>query len=68
MKELNVTEISQISGGCAEHCWGDFDIGGLSASMAGGAIAGSVGGPVGAFAGAIGGGIAYSLSIVWSDK
>lgn len=36
MKQLTFDEIDQVSGGCAEYCWGDFSMAGLGASIAAG--------------------------------
>jgi len=67
MKQLNFEEIQYVSGGCEEHCWGDFEPGGLGAAMLGGAAAGVLAGPQGAIAGAIGGAVAYLLDVAWTD-
>ena len=44
MEVLTNNEVDLVSGGCAEHCWGDFSIAGLAASMGAGALGGVRGG------------------------
>lgn len=67
MKQLNFEEVQNVSGGCEEHCWGDFETGALLASMAGGAVGGALGGPQGAAIGALGGAIGYMFELMWTD-
>lgn len=67
MKQLTFDEIDQVSGGCAEYCWGDFSMAGLGASIAAGAIGAIRGGFAGIALGAISGGIGYAGSKI-GDK
>lgn len=67
MQRLNTLEVEQVNGGCAEYCWGDFDIGSFGASVIGGAVAGSFAGPVGALGGAAGAATTYILEVMWTD-
>ena len=67
MQTLTMNQITMVSGGCEEHCWGDFEVGGLAGAASGGAVAGSVAGVAGAAVGAVGGAVAYLLDVVWTD-
>ena len=57
MKQLMLNDIERVSGGCAEHCWGDFSLAGLGASL----LAGAIG------LGALSGGLGYAGSTI-GDK
>lgn len=65
MQNLSVQDIKDVSGGCAEYCWGDMSWGGFAGSVVGGAIGGMSGGPFGASLGAIGGGASYFFTKAW---
>lgn len=67
MKTLTMNEVGQVSGGCAEHCWGDFSFAGFAASVAAGGLGGARGGLGGFALGAIAGGLSYAGSNV-GDK
>ncbi|WP_420934322.1 hypothetical protein ACOJR9_18410 [Alteromonas sp. A081] len=67
MQTLNNTDLMAVSGGCAEFCWGDFEVGDLAAQTIGGGIAGLAGGPMGAVGGAAGAALAYFFSVAWTD-
>lgn len=67
MKNLDMNEIQAVSGGCREHCWGDFQAGGLAAAAVGGGMAGMVGGPVGMGMGMLSASVTYLLTVAWSD-
>ncbi|MCW8107165.1 hypothetical protein OPS25_01435 [Alteromonas ponticola] len=64
MELLNIEELNAVSGGCAEHCWGDFSAAGFGISVMAGAIGGMRGGFVGAALGGFSAGIAYAGSKV----
>ncbi len=65
MEILDTREVAEVSGACAEHCWGDMSWGAFAGSVVGGAIGGAGGGPIGASLGAIGGGASYFFSKAW---
>lgn len=67
IKQLNCLEFEVISGGCAEHCWGDFSLEGFLASAAAGALGGAAGGWAGAALGAMSGGLGYAAGKI-GDK
>jgi hypothetical protein len=67
MQQLQMNEVSMVSGGCEEYCWGDFELGALMANTIGGAVAGSVSGPLGAAGGGAGAAIAYMFDVMWTD-
>ena len=67
MKQLMLNDIERVSGGCAEHCWGDFSLAGLGASLLAGAISGLRGGPAAIGLGALSGGLGYAGSTI-GDK
>ncbi|MHC6646213.1 hypothetical protein ACYTPF_06575 [Alteromonas sp. HB246098] len=60
MQELSFTEIENVSGGCEEHCWGDFSWGGFWASVGAGAIGGAAAGWGGAALGGLSSGLGYA--------
>ena len=60
MQELSFTEIENVSGGCEEHCWGDFSWGGFWASVGAGAIGGAAAGLGGAALGGLSSGLGYA--------
>ncbi|AXT39557.1 hypothetical protein D1814_13150 [Alteromonas sp. BL110] len=60
MQELSFTEIENVSGGCEEHCWGDFSWGGFWASVGAGAIGGGAAGWGGAALGGLSSGLGYA--------
>ena len=60
MRELSFTEIENVSGGCEEHCWGDFSWGGFWASVGAGAIGGGAAGWGGAALGGLSSGLGYA--------
>lgn len=68
MKELNMTEIQLVSGGCAKHCWGNQSWEDTIGGAVGGAIAGARGGWAGAALGAIGGAIAVVIGNLNDNK
>ncbi|GGW83297.1 Blp family class II bacteriocin [Alteromonas halophila] len=68
MRDLQLNELINVNGGCAEHCWGDFEAGDLAAVTIGGIVAGSAGGPAGAAAGGAGAALAYLLGVVWTEE
>ena len=67
MQTLTLNELTMVSGGCEEYCWGDFEVGGLAAAFVGGAVAGSAAGLAGAAVGGIGGAVTYLLDVAWTD-
>ncbi|WP_124748982.1 Blp family class II bacteriocin [Alteromonas facilis] len=67
MNTLSNEELESVSGGCAEHCWGDFSAAGFGASVVAGAIGGMRGGFVSMALGAVAGGLGYAGSKV-GDK
>jgi outer membrane lipoprotein SlyB len=67
MQQLKANEISMVSGGCEQYCWGDFELGALMANTIGGAVAGAVSGPLGAVGGGAGAAIAYMFDVMWTD-
>lgn len=60
MQELTLNEITYVSGGCEEHCWGDFSWGGFWASVGAGAIGGAAAGLGGAALGGLSSGLGYA--------
>ncbi|APD90655.1 hypothetical protein FJN13_13260 [Alteromonas mediterranea] len=60
MQELTYFEIENVSGGCEEHCWGDFSFAGFMASVGAGAIGGIGAGWAGAALGGLSGGLGYA--------
>jgi len=60
MNEITQHELTMVSGGCAEHCWGDFSLGGFLASIGAGAIGGMRSGLGGAALGGFAGGLGYA--------
>jgi hypothetical protein len=67
MQQLQMNEITMVSGGCAEYCWGDFEMGALFANTLGGAVAGSFSGPMGMLGGGVGAAVAYMFDVMWTD-
>lgn len=67
MQLLDETDLTAVSGGCEQYCWGDFEMGDFAAQTIGGGIAGSVGGPMTALGGAAGAAVAYLLGVAWTD-
>ncbi|WP_105200307.1 hypothetical protein [Pseudoalteromonas sp. T1lg10] len=59
MRELNVNEIEEVNGGCAEHCWGDFSSEDFSSAISAGSLLGARGALV---AGAV-----YLAAVAWFD-
>lgn len=60
MNELKQHELTMVSGGCAEHCWGDFSLGGFLASIGAGAVGGLSSGLGGIALGGFAGGLSYA--------
>ena len=67
MQELTFNDITNVSGGCEEHCWGDFSWEGFIASVGAGAIGGMAAGWGGAALGGLSSGLGYAGSKI-GDK
>jgi len=58
MRELNVNEIQEVNGGCAEYCWGEASTEEFIAAVSSGARFGA--------AGAVAAALAYGFKIAWT--
>lgn len=68
MQILLETEVNQVNGGCADHCWGDASWSGAAGAAVGGALANARGGVGGMLLGAAGGAAGYLLSKIGDTK